>query len=62
MNNKQVLEFGVIPAGTRIKLHEGSITLLNDTAVDANQEWIDKSIQDQKDFYNAINLTENNQN
>ena len=54
MDKNQELERGIIPAGTRIKLYEGSITLLEDTVVDANQEWIDKAIQDEKDFYNGI--------
>lgn len=54
MDKNEELERGIIPAGTRIKLYKGSITLLEDTLVDANQEWIDKAIQDQKDFYNGI--------
>lgn len=52
MNQK--LERGIIPAGTRIKLYEGSITLLDDVAVNANQAWIDKAIQDQEDYLNGI--------
>lgn len=51
----QELERGIIPAGTRIKLYEGSITLLDDVAVNANQEWIDKALQDQEDYFNGIN-------
>lgn len=47
-------ERGVIPAGTRIKLYEGRVTLLEDVVVDVNQEWIDKAIQDGKDFDNGI--------
>jgi hypothetical protein len=54
MDKNQELERGIIPAGTRIKLYEGSITLLENVAVNANQEWIDKAIQDEKDFYNGI--------
>lgn len=54
MNKNQESERGIIPAGTRIKLYEGSITLLEDTAVNANQEWIDKAIQDEKDFHSGI--------
>ena len=54
MDKNQELERGIIPAGTRIKLYEGSITLLEDTVVDANQEWIDKAIQDEKDFHSGI--------
>ena len=50
MDKNQELERGIIPAGTRIKLYEGSITLIEDTVVDANQEWIDKAIQDQRDY------------
>ena len=50
-------ERGVIPAGTRVKLYEGSITLLEDTAVDTGQQWIDKAIQDQVDFDNDIGVT-----
>ncbi len=57
MDKNQELERGIIPAGTRIKLYEGRVTLLEDVAVDANQEWIDKAIQDQKDFYNGIGTT-----
>ena len=50
MNENQELERGIIPAGTRIRLHEGRVTLLEDTVVNANQEWIDKAIQDQEDY------------
>lgn len=56
MSEKKALERGVIPKGTRIKLYAGSITLLEDAAVDASQEWIDKAIQDEKDFYNGIGV------
>ena len=56
MDKNQELERGVIPAGTRVKLYEGSIILLEDTVVDANQEWIDKAINDQIDFYNGVNV------
>ena len=56
MSDNQESECGIIPAGARIKLYEGSITLLEDTAVDANQEWIDKAIQDQEDFFNGIDV------
>lgn len=58
MSNKK--EIGVIPAGTRIKLYEGSITILEDATVEANQEWIDKAIQDQDDFYNGIGVAGGN--
>jgi hypothetical protein len=57
MDKNQELERGIIPAGTRIKLYEGSITLLENVAVNANQEWINKAIQDEKDFYNGIGTT-----
>ena len=50
--NTENLESGIIPAGTRIKLYEGSIIILEDTVVDANQDWIDKAIKDQNEFYN----------
>ena len=50
--NTENLEHGIIPAGTRIKLYEGAITILEDTVVDANQEWINKAIKDQDDFFN----------
>lgn len=60
MNKNQELERGIIPAGTRIKLYEGSIMLLEDTVVNANQEWIDKAIQDEKDFYNGIGIVGKN--
>lgn len=50
--NKQ--ERGVIPAGTRVKLYEGRVTLLQDVVVDADQEWINKAIEDQEDFYRDI--------
>lgn len=59
MDKNQELERGIIPAGTRIKLYEGSITLLEDTAVNANQEWIDKAIQDEKNFHNGIDRVGN---
>ena len=55
MDKNQELERGIIPAGTRIKLYEGRVTLLEDVVVDANQEWIDKAIQDQQDYFNGIN-------
>lgn len=48
-------ERGVIPAGTRVKLYEGHVTLLEDVIVDVEQEWIDKAIKDQDDFYRGIN-------
>ena len=48
-------ERGVIPAGTRIKLYEGRVTLLEDVVVDADQGWIDKAIKDQEDYFNGIN-------
>ncbi|ENU16994.1 hypothetical protein QUG64_03845 [Acinetobacter lwoffii] len=51
MDKNQELERGIIPAGTRIKLYEGSITLLENVAVNANQEWIDRAIKDQDDYY-----------
>lgn len=60
MDKNQELERGIIPAGTRIKLYEGSITLLEDTVVNANQEWIDRAIQDQEDYLNAV-VTESEQ-
>lgn len=50
--NKQ--ERGVIPAGTRIKLYEGRVSLLEDAVVDADQEWIDKAIKDQTEFDKGI--------
>ncbi|WP_180122983.1 hypothetical protein [Acinetobacter sp. YH12086] len=56
MDKNQELERGIIPAGTRIKLYEGSITLLEDAVVDANQEWIDKAIQDQQDYFNGMGV------
>lgn len=52
MGKNQELERGIIPAGTHIRLYEGSITLLQDTVVNADQEWIDKAIQDQNDWDN----------
>lgn len=57
-SNKQSnsTEQGVIPAGTRIKLYEGRVTLLEDVVVDANQEWIDKAIQDQQDYFNGMGV------
>lgn len=45
----------MIPAGTRIKLYEGRVTLLEDVKVDTDQEWIDKTIKDQEDYFNGIN-------
>lgn len=48
-------DYGIIPAGTRVKLFEGRVTLLEDVAVDADQEWIDKAIKDQEDYFNGIN-------
>lgn len=56
MDKDQELERGIIPAGTRIKLYEGRVTLLEDVVVDANQGWIDKAIQDQEDYFNGIGL------
>lgn len=53
--NTEKLERGVIPAGTRVKLYEGRVTLLEDVVVDTNQEWIDKAIKDQEDYLNGIN-------
>lgn len=56
MGKNQELERGIIPAGTRIKLYEGSIILLEDAVVDANQEWVDQAIKDQNDFYNGVSI------
>lgn len=56
MDKNEELERGIIPAGTRIKLYEGRVTLLEDVVVDANQGWIDKAIQDQEDYFNGIGL------
>ena len=56
MSDNQKLERGIIPAGTRIKLYEGSITLLEDTVVDANQEWVDQAIKDQEDYHNGSSV------
>ena len=57
MSNEKQLERGIIPAGTRIKLFEGRVTILEDVLVDASQEWIDKAIKDQKDYFNGIDVT-----
>ena len=59
MDKNQELERGIIPAGTRIRLYEGSVTLLENAVVEANQEWIDKAIQDQNDFYSGTGRTGN---
>ncbi|MBI1450408.1 hypothetical protein IL972_00450 [Acinetobacter sp. FL51] len=53
MDKSQELERGIIPKGTRVKLYEGRVTLLEDVIVDANQEWIDKAIQDEDDYLNG---------
>ena len=60
MGKNQKVDRGIIPAGTRIKLYEGSITLLEDTPVGANQEWINKAIKDQADFYNGTGVVGEN--
>ena len=52
MSENQELERGIIPAGTRVKLYEGRVTLLEDVPVDADQEWVNKAIKDQDDFFN----------
>lgn len=52
---KKPVERGTIPAGTRIKLFEGRVTLQEDVVVAANQEWIDKAIKDQEDYFSGIN-------
>ena len=52
MSENQELECGIIPAGTRVKLYEGRVTLLEDVPVDADQEWVNKAIKDQDDFFN----------
>lgn len=54
MSDNQESERGIIPAGTRIKLYEGRVTLLEDAVVDADQEWIDKAIKDQEDYFNGV--------
>ena len=56
MNDNQESERGIIPAGTRVKLFEGRVTLLEDVVVDANQEWIDKAIKDQQDYFNGVRI------
>ncbi|MBF7685918.1 hypothetical protein I2F17_08830 [Acinetobacter sp. B10A] len=45
-------ECGIIPKGTRIKLYDGRVTLLQDVIVDADQYWIDKAIEDQDAYLN----------
>ncbi|MDM1766071.1 MULTISPECIES: hypothetical protein [unclassified Acinetobacter] len=54
MSDNQESERGIIPAGTRVKLFEGRVTLLEDVVVDANQEWIDKAIKDQQDYFDGV--------
>ena len=49
-------EYGVIPKGTRIKLFEGRVTLLEDVAVDADQKWIDQAILDENNYRNGIGV------
>ena len=49
-------EYGVIPKGTRIKLFEGCVTLLEDVAVDADQKWIDQAIVDENNYRNGIGV------
>ena len=56
MSKNQESERGIIPAGTRIKLYEGRVTLLEDVTIDANQEWIDKAIKDQEDYFNGVGI------
>ena len=56
MDKNEQLERGVIPKGTRVKLYEGRVTLLEDVVVDANQEWIDKAIKDQDDYLNGMSM------
>ncbi|MDS7933635.1 hypothetical protein RMB03_20570 [Acinetobacter sp. V91_7] len=51
------LERGIIPAGTRIKLFEGCVTLVENVVVNADQEWIDKAILDQEDYFNGVGVT-----
>lgn len=51
------IEPGIIPAGTRIKIFEGRVALLEDVTVDAAQEWIDKAIKDQEDYFNGVGVT-----
>ena len=54
MDKNEQLERGGIPKGTRIKLYEGRVTLLEDVVVDANQEWIDKAIKDQDNYFKGV--------
>lgn len=54
MSNEKQLESGIIPAGTRINLFEGRVTILEDVLVDASQEWIYKAIKDQENYLNDI--------
>lgn len=60
MGKDKELDRGIIPAGTRVKLFEGRVTLLEDVAVDADQEWIDKAIKDQEDYFNGIGVVGEN--
>ncbi|ENV48076.1 hypothetical protein P255_01450 [Acinetobacter brisouii CIP 110357] len=57
MDKDKELDRGIIPAGTRVKLFEGRVTLLEDVVVDADQEWIDKAIKDQEDYFNGVGVT-----
>lgn len=50
------LKYGVIPAGTRIKLYEAPLILQQNTEVNASQAFIDKALKDEQDFYNGIGV------
>lgn len=44
-------ENGVIPAGTQIRLYEAPFILQQDVKVDASQEFINKVLKDQQDWF-----------
>lgn len=50
------LECGIIPKGTQISINGIPFVLQEDVKGNASQEYIDKTIQDQIDFFNGIGV------
>ncbi len=54
------LECGIIPKGTQISINGIPFVLQEDVKGNASQEYIDKTIQDQNDFFNGIGVVSGN--
>lgn len=47
----------ILKKGTKIKIFGCPFTILEDVKLDTTQEFLDKVLSDQEDYYNGINTT-----